>query len=65
MLYTVHTNFTALDEETGFIRKYARTDKIEAHDKDFAKYIAWEQILDCGKYKFLSYDSQNARSSKR
>ena len=67
MLYTVHTTFTARDEGTGFLRRYCRTDKVEVPDgdKELAKYRAWKQILECGKYQFLTYESQNARASHR
>lgn len=65
MLYTVHTNFTARDENTGLSRLFARTDRIEADDKLEAKSIAWKTILDSGDYAFLTYESQNARLSHR
>lgn len=65
MLYTVHTSFTARDEDNGFLRRYCQTDKIEAPDKDAAKFIAWKQIRDSGEYKFLTFDSQNARASHK
>lgn len=65
MLFTVHTIFTARDEDTGFLRKYCRTDRIEATNKDDAKFRAWQQIVESKEYKFLTFESQNARASHR
>lgn len=65
MLYTVHTSFTARDDESGFLRGYSQTDRIDAADKDQAKYVAWKQILESGEYSFLTLKSQNARASHR
>lgn len=65
MLYTVHTSFTARDEETGLHRRWCKTEKIEATDKDTAKYIAWKNILDGGEFSFITFDSQSARASRR
>lgn len=65
MLYTVHTDFTARDPETGLLRRMCRTVKIDAVDKDAAKYAAWLQISESGEYKFLTFEGQNARASRR
>lgn len=39
MLYTVHTSFEARDNETGFMRRWNNTEKIEAPDKFTAKHF--------------------------
>ena len=65
MLYTFHTSFEALDNETGFMRRWSNTEKIEAPDKFTAKTIAWHHIIDSGEYSFVTIDSQNARASSR
>lgn len=65
MLYTVHTSFEARDNETGIIRRWSNTEKIEAPDKLTAKAIAWNHIIDGGEYSFVTYGSQNARQSSR
>ena len=65
MLYTVHTSFEARDNETGFMRRWSNTEKIEAPDKLTAKTIAWHHIIDSGEYSFGTIDSQNARASSR
>ena len=65
MLYTVHTNFTARDKETGFIRLYSRTDKIEAPDKDTAKMTAWLKIQNDKNNEFVAFEGSNARLSHR
>lgn len=65
MLYTVHTSFEARDNETGYIRGYSVTEKIEAPDKLTAKTIAWRHIADSGEYSFVTFKVQNARASSR
>nr|DAM07786.1 MAG TPA: hypothetical protein [Caudoviricetes sp.] len=65
MLYTVHTSFEARDNETGFMRRWSNTEKIEAPDKLAAKTIAWRHIAESGEYSFVTYGSQNARASSR
>lgn len=65
MLYTVHTSFEARDNETGLLRRWCNTEKIEAPDKLTAKAIAWHHIIDSGEYSFVTIDSQNARASSR
>ena len=65
MLYTVHTNFTARDKETGFIRRYCRTDKIEAPDKDTAKMSALLKIKNDKNNEFVTFEGSNARLSNR
>lgn len=65
MLYTVHTTFAARDEDSGFLRRYCQTDRIDAEDKGQAKYVAWKRILESGEYSFLTFESQNARASHR
>lgn len=65
MLYTVHTSFTACDNETGLSRRWCKTEKIEAPDKDTAKDIALCNIIDSGEYSFITFDRQSARASKR
>lgn len=65
MLFTVHTSFSAKDNETGCFRKWSSKDKIEAPDKETAKRKAWEIILRNGEYSDLTLESQNARTSKR
>lgn len=65
MLYTVHTSFSARDNESGYLRKWSSKDKVEAPDKDTAKYKAWKAISESGEYSFLTLESQNARESKR
>ena len=65
MLYTVHTRFTARDKETGFIRRYSQTDKIEAPDKDTAKMSAWLKIQNDKNNEFVTFDGSNARLSHR
>lgn len=65
MLYTVHTRFTARDKETGFIRKFCQTDKIEAQDKETAKMTAWLKIVNSGENEFITFDGSNARLSHR
>lgn len=65
MLYTVHTNFTARDKETGFIRRYSKTDKIEAPDKDTAKMSAWLKIQNDKNNEFVTFEGSNARLSNR
>lgn len=65
MLYTVHTSFEARDNETGCHRRWCKTEKIEAPDKDTAKAIAWHHIAESDEYSFVTYGSQNARASSR
>lgn len=65
MLYTVHTSFTERGDDSGFLRRFARTDKIEATDKDQAKFMAWKQIFDGREHSFVTLDSQNARLAHR
>ena len=65
MLYTVHTNFTAIDKETGLIRLYCQTDKIEAPDKDTAKMSAWLKIQNDKNNEFVTFEGSNARLSHR
>ena len=65
MLYTVHTSFSARDNETGYSRNWSNTEKIEAPDKLTAKAIAWENIIDSGEYSCDILRSQNARASCR
>lgn len=65
MLYTVHTSFEARDNETGCHRRWCKTEKIEAPDKDTAKDIALCNIIDSGEYSFITFQSQNARASSR
>lgn len=65
MLYTVHTSFDARDPETGYMRGYSVTEKIEAPDKLTAKTIAWRHISDSDEYSFLTFKAQNARASSR
>ena len=65
MLYTVHTNFTARDKETGFIRLYSRTDKIKTPDKDTAKMTAWLKIQNDKNNEFVAFEGSNARLSHR
>ena len=50
MLYTVHTSFSALHTETGYIRGYSVTEKIDAPDKFTAKTLAWHHIVCGGEY---------------
>ena len=65
MLYTVHTSFTARDKETGLIRRYCQTDKIEAPDKDTAKMSAWLKIKNDKNNEFVTFEGSNARLSNR
>ena len=65
MLYTVHTSFTARDKQTGLIRRYCQTDKIEAPDKDTAKMSAWLKIKNDKNNEFVTFDGSNARLSNR
>lgn len=65
MLYTVYTSFRARDNETGYLRLWCKTEKIEAPDKLTAKAIAWERVIDSGEYSFITFDRQNARVSSR
>ena len=65
MLYTVHTNFTVRDKETGFIRRYSKTDKIEAPDKDTAKMSAWLEIQNDKNNEFVTFEGSSARPSHR
>lgn len=65
MLYTVHTSFTARDKETGLIRRYCQTDKIEAPDKDTAKMSAWLKIQNDKNNEAVTLDGASARLSKR
>lgn len=66
MLYTVHTSFSARDPETGYIRGYSVTEKIDAPDKFTAKTLAWYHIVDGGEYSsFAKLKAQNARVSSR
>ena len=65
MLYTVHTSFTARDKETGFIRRYCQTDKIEAPDKETAKMSAWLKIQNDKDNEFVTFDGSSARLSHR
>ncbi len=65
MLYTVHTSFEARDNETGYLRRWSKTEKIEAPDKLTAKTIAWHRIVDGDEYSFVTLESQNARASSR
>ena len=65
MLYTVHTSFTARDKETGFIRRYCQTDKIEAPDKETAKMSAWLKIQNDKDNEFVTFDGSRARMSHR
>lgn len=65
MLYTVHTSFSALHTETGYIRGYSVTEKIDAPDKFTAKTLAWFHIVCGGEYSFVTLKAQNARASSR
>ena len=65
MLYTVHTNFTVRDKETGLIHRYCQTDKIEAPDKDTAKMSAWLKIQNEENNEFVTFEGSNARLSNR
>ena len=65
MLYTVHTSFSARDPETGYMRGYSVTEKIDAPDKLTAKTIAWRRISDSDEYSFITFKAQNARVSSR
>lgn len=65
MLYTVHTSFSALHTETGYIRGYSVTEKIDAPDKFTAKTLAWHHIVCGGEYRFVTFKAQNARVSSR
>ena len=65
MLYTVHTSFSARDPETGYMRGYSVTEKIEAPDKLTAKTIAWRHISDSDEFSFITFKAQNARVSSR
>ncbi len=65
MLYTVHTSFSARDPETGYMRGYSVTEKIEAPDKLTAKTIAWRRISDSDEYSFITFKAQNARVTSR
>lgn len=65
MLYTVHTSFEARDNETGYLRRWSKTEKIEAPDRLTAKTIAWHHIVDGDEYSFVTLGSQNARASSR
>ena len=65
MLYTVHTSYTKRDEETGFIRRFCQTDKIEAPDKETAKMDAWLKIANDKNNKFITFEGSNARASHR
>ena len=65
MLYTVHTSFSVRDRETGIIRRYCQTDKIDALDKETAKMAAWLKIQNDANNEFVTFDSSNARLSRR
>ena len=65
MLYTVHTSYTKRDEETGFIRRFCQTDKIEAPDTETAKMTAWIKISNDKENKFVTFDGSIARASRR
>lgn len=65
MLYTVHTSFDARDPETGYIRGYSVTEKIDAPDKFTAKTLAWHHIVCGGEYSFVTLKAQSARVSSR
>ena len=65
MLYTVHTSFSARDKETGIIRRYCQTDKVDAPDKETAKMVAWLKIQNDKDNEFVTFDSSNARLSRR
>lgn len=65
MLYTVHTSFTACDNETGLSRRWCKTEKIEAPDKLMAKALARHRISESDEYSFVTFERQNARASGR
>lgn len=64
MLYTVHTSFSVRDEETGLIRRFCQTDKIEAPDKETAKMSVWLKIQN-DTYEIVTFDGASARLSRR
>lgn len=67
MLYTVHSSFKGRFLKTGREGNWGYTEKIEADDKETAKRIARQNILE--KFEFepesVSFASQNARASSR
>ena len=65
MLYTVRTSVSARDKETGLIRRYCQSDKIEAPDKDTAKMSAWLKIQNDKNNEFVTFEGSNARLSNR
>lgn len=65
MLFTVHTSFRGKENETGTIRLWCSTEKIEAPNKAIAKDIAVCNIIESGEYSNIKLDKQNARASSR
>ena len=65
MLFTVHTSFRGKENETGIIRLWCNTEKIEAPNKAAAKVIAACNIIESGEFSDIALDKQNARTSSR
>lgn len=63
MLFTVYTSFKGQDIKTGREGNWGYTEKVEADDKETAKRIARQNILE--KFESVSFASQNARASSR
>ena len=63
MLFTVNSSFKGRCLKTGVERNWSSTEKIEADDKETAKRIARQNILE--QFESVSFASQNARASSR
>lgn len=63
MLYTVHTTYRVFDAHTGTLRLFCQTDKVDCPDKETAKRICWQRILDEDPYSTVFVD-QSARKSR-
>lgn len=63
--FTVHTSFRGKENETGNLRLWCSTEKIEARNKAEAKIAALLNIIESGEYSDVTAVRQNARASSR
>lgn len=61
--FTIHTSYKEFDSRIGRMRLFCQKEKINADDKETAKTIAWNRILNENPNR--TFDSQNARKSHR
>ena len=63
MEFTIHTSYKEFDGYVGGLRRFFRTEKIDANDSETAKALAWKRALAENPDRIL--DKQSARKSHR